>query len=74
MTCRFLFFSPPTPMNEWVPMALRDTTCLRRSTDPERWNAELRKFGFDVADDDCECVQNNDSSWDDCPFYRPQAK
>ena len=69
MSCRFIQFTPLEPMNEWVPMALRDTVCLRRQTDPARWNAALREHGIEVEDEDCSCVQNPSSSWDSCPFY-----
>jgi len=69
MACRFILFDPTTPRDEWVPMALRDTTCLRRVADPTRWNARLREQGIDVDDEECHCVQNLNSAWETCPFY-----
>jgi hypothetical protein len=74
MSCRFIHFTTLRATDEWVPMALREATCLRRSGEPRYWNAELRKLGYDIEDDDCHCLHNLASSWTQCPFYQCRQK
>jgi hypothetical protein len=69
MTCRYLRFDDPlSPGEEWVPMGLREGTCMLRKSDPRRWAAELRRRGVDVEDDNILCLHNLDANWECCPF------
>ena len=71
MACRFVRFDPAArPLDEWVPPALRPATCLRRKSNPRRWNTELAKLGVSVSEDDCHCLHNTTSSWERCPLFR----
>lgn len=72
--CRFVRFGPAGSMDEWVPLALRDATCLRRSLNPERWASELRRLGIEVSPDDCLCLQNSEGTWSRCPLYQPRPR
>lgn len=70
MACRYIRFEQdPRPEGEWVPMALRDTRCLLRSSDPERWTAELIRHGIEVEPCNTSCLHNLTATWDSCPLF-----
>lgn len=71
MACRHIRFELVEGANsEWVPMALREATCMLRGSNPEKWNQVLRCNDVDVEDGDIHCMHNLEGTWDECPLYR----
>lgn len=71
MVCRHIRFElAQVGAEEWVPMALREATCMLRSSNPEKWNQVLRCSDIEVDDDDTHCMHNLDGTWVECPLYR----
>lgn len=75
MACRHLRFDPAAfAGEEWVPMALREATCMLRRSNPEKWNQVLRCRGHEVEGDDVHCLHNLEGTWDVCPLYRQRQQ
>lgn len=71
MACRHLRFDlADLASQEWVPMALREATCMLRRSNPEKWNQVLRCRGVEVGEDEIHCMHNLEGSWGVCPLYR----
>lgn len=59
-----------SPEGEWLPMGLRETVCLLRRSDPQKYRAVLRERGVELEPDDLHCLHNADATWVECPLYR----
>jgi hypothetical protein len=71
MVCRHIRFElAQFGEGEWVPMALREATCMLRSSNPEKWNQVLRCSDIEVEGDDTHCMHNLEGTWVECPLYR----
>lgn len=71
MACRHLRFDPAAfAAEEWVPMALREATCMLRRSNPEKWNQVLRCQGHEVEGDDVHCLHNLEGTYHVCPLFR----
>jgi len=74
MTCaHFTFLPPETPAGQWTPPALRDTECLLRKSNPEKWTETLISMGIEASMDDCSCLRNLDGDWEQCPLFVPRG-
>jgi hypothetical protein len=50
-------------------MGLRDTVCLLRKSDPEKYRALLADQGIEVEQGDLQCRHSLDVNWEQCPFF-----
>ena len=70
MACRHIRFEgDPGRECEWIPMGLRESRCLLRSSNPRKWTEELARLGFEVDEADLSCLHNLTARWTECPLY-----
>jgi len=72
MACKNMRFRPGTRRSdEVVPVGLRETVCLVRERNPDRYATVMRARGVELDDIDVEpgCRHNHDASWKRCPLF-----
>ncbi len=75
MICRHFYLQDPdNEAGEWTPPALRETVCLLRKSNPEKWNMKLAAEGVIIEKDDICCLRNTDGNWKECPLYVERAQ